>query len=96
MLNLLHSRRTSGFGLGHYLDPQTTGLWINLRPHPRNPDVQVVLMDTEGLDSPNGKIYSEIPLKNSSTMVQLDIECVGITYLYIFYLSSTFFFGNFR
>lgn len=24
-----------------------------MRPHPRDPDVQVLLMDTEGLDSPH-------------------------------------------
>eukprot|EP01114_Cavostelium_apophysatum_P013934 TRINITY_DN3481_c0_g1_i2.p1 TRINITY_DN3481_c0_g1~~TRINITY_DN3481_c0_g1_i2.p1 ORF type:complete len:1119 (-),score=263.77 TRINITY_DN3481_c0_g1_i2:20-3124(-) len=35
------------------MDPQTTGLWIWVRPHPRNPDLNVILMDTEGLDSPH-------------------------------------------
>lgn len=55
LLNLLHSRKTSGFGLGHFMDPQTTGLWIWSRPHPRNPDLDVILMDTEGLDSPHSK-----------------------------------------
>ena len=51
---------------------QTTGLWINARPHPRNPDVQVILMDTEGLDSPNGINLSLLFLTSSSSMVQLD------------------------
>ncbi|PRP76870.1 hypothetical protein PROFUN_13214 [Planoprotostelium fungivorum] len=53
LLNLLHSRQTAGFGLGHYMDPQTTGLWIWMRKHPRDEDIRVLLMDTEGLDSPH-------------------------------------------
>eukprot|EP00736_Rhodelphis_marinus_P005367 Rmarinus@m.9770 len=53
LLNLLHSRKTHGFALGHYLDPQTTGLWFKIREHPRNPDLTVLLVDTEGLDSPH-------------------------------------------
>uniref|UniRef100_A0A6B2KW57 GB1/RHD3-type G domain-containing protein n=1 Tax=Arcella intermedia TaxID=1963864 RepID=A0A6B2KW57_9EUKA len=53
LLNLLMARKTSGFGLGHYLDPQTTGFWIWARKHPRNEDITIVLMDTEGLDSPH-------------------------------------------
>ena len=53
ILNLLHSRRTSGFGLGHTLDAQTAGIWIWLRPHPKDPDVVVCFADTEGLDTPH-------------------------------------------
>lgn len=53
LLNLLHSRKTAGFGVGHMLSPETTGLWIWARPHPRNPELTVLLMDTEGLDSPH-------------------------------------------
>jgi len=53
LLNLLHSRKTAGFGLGHYMDAQTTGLWIWTRPHPRDQDVTLILMDTQGLDTPH-------------------------------------------
>eukprot|EP01116_Phalansterium_solitarium_P002978 TRINITY_DN1336_c0_g1_i2.p1 TRINITY_DN1336_c0_g1~~TRINITY_DN1336_c0_g1_i2.p1 ORF type:complete len:546 (-),score=208.97 TRINITY_DN1336_c0_g1_i2:375-2012(-) len=53
LLNLLHSRRTQGFGLGHYLDAQTTGLWIWARRHPHDPELVVLCMDTEGLDTPH-------------------------------------------
>ena len=35
------------------MDPQTTGLWIWARSHPRNDNLTVLLMDTEGLDSPH-------------------------------------------
>jgi hypothetical protein len=52
LLNLLHSRKTAGFGVGHFLDAQTMGLWVWSRAHPRNPDVTVLLQDSEGLDSP--------------------------------------------
>lgn len=53
LLNLMHSRQTSGFGLGHYMDAQTTGFWVWARKHPRNEDLTVILMDTEGLDTPH-------------------------------------------
>lgn len=53
LLNLLHARKTSGFGVGHHLTAQTMGLWICTRKHPRNEDMTVILMDTEGLDSPH-------------------------------------------
>jgi hypothetical protein len=52
LLNLLHSRKTAGFGVGHFLDAQTMGLWVWSRGHPRNPDLTVLLQDSEGLDSP--------------------------------------------
>ena len=39
ILNLFHSRKTSGFGLGHTMDAQTTGIWIWLRRHPRDEDL---------------------------------------------------------
>ena len=29
------------------------GLWARLRPHPRDPDVTVLMLDTEGLDAPH-------------------------------------------
>ena len=41
ILNLLHSRRTDGFGLGHTLDAQTAGIWIWLRRHPKDPELVV-------------------------------------------------------
>lgn len=53
LMNLFCSRRCSGFSVGHYMDPQTTGIWIRVRPHPRNKDITVLLLDTEGLDSPH-------------------------------------------
>ena len=39
ILNLFHSRKTFGFGLGHTMDAQTTGIWIWLRRHPRDEDL---------------------------------------------------------
>jgi hypothetical protein len=53
ILNLFHSRKTSGFGLGHTMDAQTTGIWIWLRRHPRDEDLVVCFADTEGLDTPH-------------------------------------------
>ena len=53
ILNLLHSRRTSGFGLGHTLDAQTAGIWVWMRKHPKDPSVCVCFADTEGLDTPH-------------------------------------------
>ena len=53
ILNMFHSRKTSGFGLGHSLDAQTTGIWIWLRRHPENPEMVVCFADTEGLDTPH-------------------------------------------
>lgn len=53
LLNLLHSRRTDGFGVGHFMEPKTHGLWFRLRRHPRDENVLLLLLDTEGLDSPN-------------------------------------------
>eukprot|EP01118_Nematostelium_gracile_P001306 TRINITY_DN11346_c0_g1_i1.p1 TRINITY_DN11346_c0_g1~~TRINITY_DN11346_c0_g1_i1.p1 ORF type:complete len:538 (-),score=148.97 TRINITY_DN11346_c0_g1_i1:39-1652(-) len=35
------------------MDPQTTGLWIWAKFHPRDPENVVIMMDTEGLDSPH-------------------------------------------
>eukprot|EP01125_Pyxidicula_operculata_P018571 TRINITY_DN6608_c1_g2_i1.p1 TRINITY_DN6608_c1_g2~~TRINITY_DN6608_c1_g2_i1.p1 ORF type:complete len:1829 (-),score=575.17 TRINITY_DN6608_c1_g2_i1:19-5268(-) len=35
------------------MDAQTTGFWMWARKHPRNEDVTILLMDTEGLDSPH-------------------------------------------
>ena len=53
LLNLFHSRATSGFGLGHTLDAQTTGIRIWCKRHPKQKEVVVCYADTEGLDSPN-------------------------------------------
>merc|ERR1719421_2458893 len=53
LMNLLGGRKTSGFQVGHYMDPQTTGLWMWLRPHPRDPSRTVAYVDSEGLDSPH-------------------------------------------
>lgn len=74
LMNLLHNRTTAGFSVGHYMDPQTTGIWMRMRPHPRNKDVMVLLVDTEGLDSPHVKqdynwILSALVLLVSNTFV---------------------------
>lgn len=53
LMNLLHNRATSGFQIGHFMDPQTHGLWVWPRPHPRRPGMTVLLVDSEGLDSPH-------------------------------------------
>jgi len=53
VLNLLHSRKTSGFGLGHTLDAQTAGIWIWMREHPKDSGLVVCFADTEGLDTPH-------------------------------------------
>ncbi len=54
LLNLLHSRSMKdGFAMGHYMDPQTAGLWMMLRPHPRKENHHILFLDTEGLDSPH-------------------------------------------
>ena len=54
LVNNMHSRTcTDGFVVGHLLDAQTTGVWIRLRKHPRNPDMDVLIVDTEGLDTPH-------------------------------------------
>lgn len=52
LLNLLVNRTLTGFGLGHYMDPKTHGLWAAIRPHPFNPEMKVMYLDTEGLDAP--------------------------------------------
>lgn len=48
LLNLLYDRRLKGFGLGHYMDPQTDGLWMWVREHPQKPGLKVMYLDTEG------------------------------------------------
>lgn len=53
LLNLLYGRRLKGFGIGHYMDPRTDGLWMWIREHPRQQGVKVMYLDTEGLDSPH-------------------------------------------
>mmetsp|Transcript_10745 Transcript_10745/g.20169 ORF Transcript_10745/g.20169 Transcript_10745/m.20169 type:complete len:818 (+) Transcript_10745:182-2635(+) len=54
LLNLLHSRDPGGgFRTGHNMDPETTGLWVKAKPHPRLNDVTLVFIDSEGLDSPH-------------------------------------------
>eukprot|EP00746_Dinoflagellata_sp_MGD_P140427 gnl/MRDRNA2_/MRDRNA2_73681_c0_seq1.p1 gnl/MRDRNA2_/MRDRNA2_73681_c0~~gnl/MRDRNA2_/MRDRNA2_73681_c0_seq1.p1 ORF type:complete len:1148 (+),score=294.58 gnl/MRDRNA2_/MRDRNA2_73681_c0_seq1:112-3555(+) len=53
LMNLLHGRKLSGFSMGHYMDPQTAGLWVWPIEHPRKPGVCVLLVDSEGLDSPH-------------------------------------------
>eukprot|EP01127_Copromyxa_protea_P000366 TRINITY_DN1029_c0_g1_i1.p1 TRINITY_DN1029_c0_g1~~TRINITY_DN1029_c0_g1_i1.p1 ORF type:complete len:1994 (-),score=527.17 TRINITY_DN1029_c0_g1_i1:102-6083(-) len=69
LLNLMHSRQTAGFGLGHYMDAQTTGFWIWARRHPRNKDLTILLMDTEGLDTPH------IPQFYNWTLAALALLC---------------------
>ena len=49
LMNLFCARKCSGFSVGHYMDPMTTGIWVRVRPHPRNKDVTVLLVDTEGI-----------------------------------------------
>ena len=34
-------------------------LWMWIRQHPRNPDLNVILLDTEGLDAPHVSQYCE-------------------------------------
>lgn len=53
LMNLLHGRKLQGFQMGHYLDPQTFGLWLWPKPHPRRQGVTILLVDSEGLDSPH-------------------------------------------
>eukprot|EP00931_Biecheleriopsis_adriatica_P049748 TRINITY_DN28788_c0_g1_i1.p1 TRINITY_DN28788_c0_g1~~TRINITY_DN28788_c0_g1_i1.p1 ORF type:complete len:969 (+),score=194.36 TRINITY_DN28788_c0_g1_i1:51-2957(+) len=53
LMNLLHDRKLQGFRMGHHMDPQTVGLWIWPRPHPRCPGLSILLVDSEGLDSPH-------------------------------------------
>lgn len=53
LMNLLHSRRLRGFQVAHYMDPQTHGIWVWPKPHPRRAGVTVLLVDSEGLDSPH-------------------------------------------
>lgn len=53
LMNLLHSRALRGLQTGHYMDPQTHGVWVWPRPHPRRPGLTVLLVDSEGLDSPH-------------------------------------------
>lgn len=50
-------KKILGFGVGHYLDAQTTGLWIWARKHPRNPEVTIILMDTEVFKNENGFFF---------------------------------------
>ncbi len=47
----------SGFQVGHYLDPQTMGLWAWAKVHPRNPNLVILYLDSEGLDSPHVPIH---------------------------------------
>ncbi len=42
-----------GFRTGHTLDPETTGLWARLRGGERGDGPAVLLIDSEGLDSPH-------------------------------------------
>ena len=55
LLNLLHKRSCvpPGFGIGHYMDPKTHGLHFWSKPHPRQSDVTIIYLDTEGLDAPH-------------------------------------------
>lgn len=48
LLNMLFNRQMEGFGLGHYMDPQTDGLWMWIREHPQKPGLRVMYLDTEG------------------------------------------------
>ena len=55
LLNLLHKRSCipPGFGIGHYMDPKTHGLHFWSKPHPRQSNVTILYLDTEGLDAPH-------------------------------------------
>lgn len=88
LLNLMHSRQTAGFGLGHYMDAQTTGFWVwvwrnrymllnyvKARRHPRNKDLTILLMDTEGLDTPHSMSLTNQFNSISSSILQLDPCC---------------------
>ncbi|MBN3325755.1 GBP5 protein, partial [Atractosteus spatula] len=41
-----------GFPVGHSRDACTKGIWLWCRPHPKHPDTELILLDTEGLDNP--------------------------------------------
>lgn len=54
LLNMLFNRQMEGFGLGHYMDPQTDGLWMWIREHPQKPGLRVMYLDTEGASARDG------------------------------------------
>ena len=39
----------AGFALGATVQAQTKGIWIWIRPHPKDSNQSLVLLDTEGL-----------------------------------------------
>ncbi|OXB74763.1 UNVERIFIED_CONTAM: hypothetical protein H355_003650, partial [Colinus virginianus] len=52
LMNRLAGHRT-GFPLGPTVQAETKGIWMWCLPHPRQPGVALVLLDTEGLADPN-------------------------------------------
>ncbi|XP_040502436.1 guanylate-binding protein 2 isoform X2 [Gallus gallus] len=52
LMNRLAQKRT-GFPLGPTVYAETKGIWMWCLPHPRQPRVTLVLLDTEGLEDPN-------------------------------------------
>ncbi|NP_989983.3 guanylate binding protein [Gallus gallus] len=52
LMNQLAQKRT-GFPLGPTVYAETKGIWMWCLPHPRQPRVTLVLLDTEGLGDPN-------------------------------------------
>ncbi|GBG32190.1 Guanylate-binding protein 1 [Hondaea fermentalgiana] len=56
LLNMLFDggvQAGTGFQAGHAMDPETAGLWIRLRRDPEDEHGWLVMLDTEGLDSPH-------------------------------------------
>ncbi|POI18718.1 hypothetical protein CIB84_017538, partial [Bambusicola thoracicus] len=51
LMNRLAQKRT-GFPLGATVFAETKGIWMWCLPHPRQPGVMLVLLDTEGLGDP--------------------------------------------
>ncbi|MBN3300368.1 GBP6 protein, partial [Amia calva] len=43
-----------GFQIGHSRKACTKGIWLWARPHPTHPNTNLILLDTEGLDDPEG------------------------------------------
>nr|XP_014351908.1 PREDICTED: guanylate-binding protein 1-like [Latimeria chalumnae] len=48
LMNKLAMKKT-GFSLGSTVESHTKGIWMWCLPHPRNPDLCLVIIDTEGL-----------------------------------------------
>uniref|UniRef100_H3AD43 GB1/RHD3-type G domain-containing protein n=1 Tax=Latimeria chalumnae TaxID=7897 RepID=H3AD43_LATCH len=63
LMNKLAMKKT-GFSLGSTVESHTKGIWMWCLPHPRNPDLCLVIIDTEGLRD----VEKFFPLQSSSTL----------------------------